>query len=108
MLPMTFSRSDEFGVALQALCDQFRMLDVIYVGEDDDAGYRYLPASQLDIAEDRPLVLVTRVRALERDTADIRFEHGLDDVLQRHVAVVWSLRSFPNKDATAPARAGCL
>src|SRR5262249_37596055 len=67
-----------------ALSDQLRVLHQIRrVG--DDAGNDRLALRQRHGLPDMILVLVTRVRCLERVGPGVHLEHNIDDVLERHI-----------------------
>ena len=55
---------DKTGIALDSLGDELRMFEHIRLGVDD-AGDDDLVGLKLDLLEQRPFVLVLRVRALE-------------------------------------------
>src|SRR5207249_5647703 len=76
--------SDSPREADNALSDQLRVLYQIgRVG--DDAGDNRLAFRQPHLLPDVVLVLVTRVRRLERVGASVDLEHDIDDVLEWHV-----------------------
>ena len=62
--------ADKTGIALDPLGDELRVFEHIRFGVDD-AGDDDLVGCELDLLEQRPFVLVLRVRALERKSHDI-------------------------------------
>src|SRR5690606_18547058 len=80
--------------ALDALRDDLRVLDEVRRGVDD-AGDDHLAFGQLYVLEDTPLMLVTRIGALEGDARGPGRQHGLDDLAQRDVVVVGPLVVTP-------------
>ncbi len=75
------------------------MLDEIRL-RFDDAGDQHLAVRQLDPLEELPFVSVPRIRGFERDAAGARLEHDVDDVLERHIAVVGAFVVAPAKMQT--------
>src|SRR5216684_5083847 len=86
--------ADQLGVAGEALGDEFGMLDEIGLGFED-AGDEDLARRQLDRLEHRPFVGVARVSRLEREAARLGQEDHVDDVLERHVAMMRALVIAP-------------
>ena len=79
--------ADEVGVALDALRDELRVLDVVRLALDD-AGDQHLAFGHLDLLEQRPLVRMARIGGLEQDRVRLGLPDDVDDVGERHVAVV--------------------
>src|SRR3984893_419135 len=79
--------ADEIGIAGDALGNQFGVLDEIGL-RLDDAGDQHLAIRQFHLLEDLPFVRMTRVGSLEGETARLGQKDGLDDVSERHVAMV--------------------
>src|SRR6478609_7210544 len=88
--------ADEVSVAADPLRDQLRMLDEVRFRLDDTRN-QHLAFGQLDRFEQLPLVRVARIGRLERDCGWPRAKDDVDDVGQRHVAM---MRSF----VVAPAQ----
>ena len=84
---MTFSRPTSRREPHDALGDEFRMLDDIR-RVADHARNEHLALRQLDGLPDPPFVLVTRIGALDDESADLHAEDQIDDVLERHVGRV--------------------
>ena len=81
--------ANKFGVALYPLRDQFRMFKHIGFGVDYAGDYD-LVGRQLDLFKNLPLVLVLRIRTLERISRDIGFEHRLQNFHKCDVVVMRS------------------
>src|ERR1700676_3915211 len=81
--------TDKVCVALNPLSDEFWMFKHIGFGVDYARDYD-LVLRQLDLFKDLPLVLVLRVRALERIGRDISPEHRLQNFSERDVEVMRS------------------
>src|SRR6266436_2292671 len=86
--------ADQLGVAGEALGDEFGMLDEIGLGFED-AGDEDLARRQLQRLEHRPFMGVARVGRLEREAARLGQEDHVDDVLERHVAMMRALVIAP-------------
>src|SRR5262249_50609599 len=67
-----------------ALGDQLRVLDH-HVRLRDDAGDEHGALGQLHVSPQRPLVLVARVRGLERVGPSAHLEDNVDEVFELHV-----------------------
>ena len=75
---------DEARVAHEALGDEIGVLDEIGAMADD-AGDEGRAVGQLQILEDPPFVLVTRVGGLNRIAPGIDPENEVNDVLEREI-----------------------
>ena len=84
---MTFSRADQVGVAADALRDQFRMLDEIRF-RFDHTGDQHLAVGKLYPLEQCPFVGVARIGGFEGNRVRPRREHDVDDIGERHVAMM--------------------
>ena len=90
--------ADQLGVAHQALGDQIGMLDEVGAVADDarDQGGAF---RQFHLLEDPPLVLMARVRGLDRIAPGAHPEDQIDDVPERDVVVVRARESCPSTHA---------
>ena len=79
--------ADHLGVLHDAVGDELRMLDEVR-GGIDHAGDDGLAVRQLDVLPHLPLVAVARIGAGERHRHRLGLQDDVDDVLQRHVAVM--------------------
>src|SRR5207342_777071 len=79
--------ADRLGVLHDTVGNQLRMLDEVRGGVDH-AGDDGLAVRQLDVLPHLPLMTVARIGAGERHRLRFRFEDDVDDVFQRHVAVM--------------------
>src|SRR5262245_58164034 len=86
--------SDEPGKPDDALRDQLGVLDDVG-GMTDQAGNQHPALRQPDFLPDPPLVLVPRIRHLERIAADSYPQHEIHDVLDRDVVGVWPVPATP-------------
>src|SRR5690606_7641897 len=78
---------DQLCVAADALGDQLGMLDEVRL-RFEHAGDQHLALRQLDRLKHRPFVRVARVGRFERDGAGTGLEDHVDNVAERHVAMV--------------------
>src|SRR4029079_7192554 len=92
--------ADQIGVARDALRNQLGMLDEIRF-RLDHARYQDLAIRQLYALEDSPFMRVARVGGLERDRHGFCRKDEVDDVGERHVAL---LRTFIVDPAKAHAQ----
>src|SRR5262249_22668873 len=81
---------NEAGIAGNALRDQFRMLDEIRF-RLDHAGYKHLAVRQFHALKQSPFVRMARVGGLERDRHGFCRKDEVDDVRERHVAMMRAL-----------------
>src|SRR3984957_13655627 len=77
------------------------MFDIV-VCRIDHARYQDLTVWQLDILEDRPFVLVTRIRALVGKSARAGLENNIKDISNRYIAM---MRAFVISPAQVDANA---
>src|SRR6267143_556157 len=94
---------DELRVAADALGDQLGVLDEIGL-RFEHAGDQHLAFGKLDGLEQLPLVRVARVGGLEGDRGGPREEHDVDDLFERHVAVVRAFVVAPAQVHSQPIR----
>jgi len=78
---------DPVRVAQDPLRDELRVLDVVRL-DLDHVGDQHRALRQPDLLEDRPLVRVTRIGGLELYRVGPGLPDHVDDLLERHVAVV--------------------
>src|SRR5262245_65673848 len=88
--------ADQLGEPDNALRDQLGVLDDVG-GMADQAGKQHPALRQPDLLPYPPLVLVSRIRHLERIAADSYPQHEIDDVLDRDVIGVRPVPAAPAK-----------
>src|SRR5437868_2612937 len=76
-------------VASDSLRHQLRVLDVIGL-HLDYARYQHLAFRQTDVLKQRPLMRMARIRGFKLNRMRLGFPDQVDDVFQRHVAMVRS------------------
>src|SRR6185503_8255469 len=86
--------ADNTRQARNALGHQLRMLDDIG-GMTDDTGNQHLARTELCIFPYLPFVFMTRVGALDDVGAHLHLQDQVDDLLERHVAGMWSRPGAP-------------
>src|SRR5215469_6834213 len=82
--------ADKPRITADALRDQLRVLDEIGL-RFNHPGYQHLAFRQFHILENPPFMCMARVGRLKGQSARLRQKNRLDDVSERHIAMV---RSF--------------
>ena len=78
---------DQAGDVADALSDQLGMFDKV-IDRIDHARDQQLVGRQLEVLEERPFMLVTRIRRLVRNSHRVDLEDDIDDVAQGDVAMM--------------------
>ena len=97
----------EPGIAADALRDQLRVLNKVGL-RLDHARDQHFALGQFHILENRPFMRMAWVGGLEREAARLGEKDGLDDVSERHVAMVRTFVISPAEVQAQPVRRDVL
>src|SRR6516165_3882688 len=95
--------ADQLGITADALGDQLGVLDKIGL-RLDRAGDQHLALRQFYVFEDRPFMRMARVGGFEGKAARFGHKDGLDDLSERHVAMVRAFVIAPAEVQAQPLR----